>query len=212
MKEMRLMRAIGEIDDKYVEEAAQETTSKAIRFGSWAKYAGIAACAVLVLGIGVFAVKQGVAVDTPAQTDTAVTSADDSEFSQVGNPYEYFDTLEEAEKNIGFEITAPADYGNYTNVDYTVISGYILQIGYYDESDSEGLSVRKSASAEDISGDYNTYENIAEITSDNRQITLKGSGDKYYLAVWNDGGYSYAVSVKPGASEAEITELVKNIK
>lgn len=212
MKEMRLMRAIGEIDDKYVEEAAQETTSKAIRFGSWAKYAGIAACAVLVLGIGVFAVKQGVAVDTPAQTDTAVTSADDSEFSQVGNPYEYFDTLEEAEKNIGFEITAPADYGNYTNVDYTVISGYILQIGYYDESDSEGLSVRKSASAEDISGDYNTYENIAEITSDSRQITLKGSGDKYYLAVWNDGGYSYAVSVKPGASEAEITELVKNIK
>lgn len=212
MKEMRLMRAIGEIDDKYVEEAAQETTSKAIRFGSWAKYAGIAACAVLVLGIGVFAVKQGVAVDTPAQTDTAVTSADDSEFSQVGNPYEYFDTLEEAEKNIGFEITAPADYGNYTNVDYTVISGYILQIGYYDESDSEGLSVRKSASAEDISGDYNTYENIAEITSDNRQITLKGSGGKYYLAVWNDGGYSYAVSVKPGASEAEITELVKNIK
>ena len=212
MKEMRLMRAIGEIDDKYVEEAAQETTGKAIRFGSWAKYAGIAACAALVIGIGVFAVKQGVTVDTPAQTDTAVTSADDSDFVQIGNPYEYFDTLEEAEKNIGFEITAPADYGNYTNVDYTVISGYILQIGYYDESDSEGLSVRKSASAEDISGDCNTYENIAEITSDSRQITLKCSGDKYYLAVWSDGGYSYAVSLKPGASEAEITELVKNIK
>ena len=59
MKEMRVMRAIGDIDDKYIDEAAPvQTKRNAIRLVSWAKYAGIAACAALVLGIGVFTVKQ----------------------------------------------------------------------------------------------------------------------------------------------------------
>ena len=46
MKEMRLMQIIGDIDEKYIDEAAPGgQKQKAIRFAPWVRYVGIAACA-----------------------------------------------------------------------------------------------------------------------------------------------------------------------
>ncbi len=76
MKEMRIMRAIGEIDDTYIEEAAPRQNRGAMHFMPWARYAGAAAAAVLVTGLGAFAAyfaNNNVGVDIPAQT-TSVTS------------------------------------------------------------------------------------------------------------------------------------------
>lgn len=98
MKEMRLMQIIGDIDDKYIDEAAPaEQKKKAIRFTPWVRYVGIAACAMLVLGVGIFAVTQqrGSIVSTPAPSGTQTEdSADTSDFTQYCNPYAEYDTLE----------------------------------------------------------------------------------------------------------------------
>ena len=52
MKEMRLMQIIGDIDEKYIDEAAPaEQKKKALRFTPWVRYASIAACAALVIGV-----------------------------------------------------------------------------------------------------------------------------------------------------------------
>ena len=68
MKEMRLMQIIGDIDEKYIDEAAPaEQKKKAMRFTPWVRYASIAACAMLVIGVGIFAITQhsGNIIDTP---------------------------------------------------------------------------------------------------------------------------------------------------
>lgn len=210
MKEMHLMQIIGDIDEKYIDEAAPaEQKKKAMRFTPWVRYVSIAACAMLVIGIGIFAITQhrGNIIDTPAQSE----EADSSDFVQSGNPYAEYDTLEEAENTIGFEISVPDSYGGYTEPYYAVIEGKILEVQYYN-GDDRGMIIRKSRGSEDISGDFNEFDNITETEVNGNTVTIKGSGDEFSLALWVSGDYSYSVSVSSGISENALKEIIEIIK
>ena len=207
---MRLMQIIGDIDEKYIDEAAPtEQKKKAMRFTPWVRYASIAACAMLVIGVGIFAITQhsGNIIDTPAQSE----EADSSDFVQSGNPYAEYDTLEEAENTIGFEISVPDSYGGYTEPYYAVIEGKILEVQYYN-GDDRGMIIRKSRGSEDISGDFNEYNTVTETEVNGNTVTIKGSGDEFILALWVSGDYSYSVSVSSGISENALKEIIEKIK
>ena len=210
MKEMRLMQIIGDIDEKYIDEAAPaEQKKKAMRFTPWVRYASIAACAMLVIGVGIFAITQhsGNIIDTPAQSE----EADSSDFVQSGNPYAEYDTLEEAENTIGFEISVPDSYGGYTEPYYAVIEGKILEVQYYN-GDDRGMIISKSRRSEDISGDFNEYNTVTETEVNGNTVTIKGNGDEFSLALWVSGDYSYSVSVSSGISESALKEIIEKIK
>ncbi len=210
MKEMRLMQIIGDIDEKYIDEAAPaEQKKKAMRFTPWVRYASIAACAMLVIGVGIFAITQhsGNIIDTPAQSE----EADSSDFVQSGNPYAEYDTLEEAENTIGFEISVPDSYGGYTEPYYAVVEEKILEVQYYNGDDC-GMIIRKSRGSKDISGDFNEFDNITETEVNGNTVTIKGSGDEFILALWVSGDYSYSVSVSSGISESALKEIIEKIK
>lgn len=215
MKEMRLMQIIGDIDNKYIDEAAPaEQKKKAMRFTPWVRYVSIAACAVLVIGAGIFAVtrQSGNIVDVPAQSGMQTEeAADTSDFVQYVNPYAEFDTLEEAEKTVGFEISVPDSYGEYTEPFYAVVEGEILEVQYY-HGDDRGMYIRKARGSEDISGDFNEYDNITETQVSGNTVTIKGSGDEFSLALWVSGDYSYSVSVSSGISENALKEIIEKIK
>lgn len=215
MKEMRLMQIIGDIDDKYIDEAAPaEQKKKAMRFTPWVRYVSIAACAMLVIGAGIFAVTQqrGNIVDAPAQSGMQTEEAPDtSDFVQYVNPYAEFDTLEEAEKAVGFDITVPDSCGEYTEPFYAVVEGKILEVQYY-HGDDRGMIIRKSRGSDDISGDFNEYDNIAETQVNGNTVTIKGNGDEFSLALWVSGDYYYSVSVSSGISENALTEIIEKIK
>ena len=204
------MQIIGDIDEKYIDEAAPaEQKKKALRFTPWVRYASIAACAALVIGVGIFAITQhsGNIIDTPAQSE----EADSSDFVQSGNPYAEYDTLEEAENTIGFEISVPDSYGGYTEPYYAVIEGKILEVQYYN-GDDRGMIIRKSRGSEDISGDFNEYNTVTETEVNGNTVTIKGSGDEFSLALWVSGDYSYSVSVSSGISENELKEIIEKIR
>ena len=207
---MRLMQIIGDIDEKYIDEAAPaEQKKKAMRFTPWIRYASIAACAMLVIGVGIFAITQhsGNIIDTPAQSE----EADSSDFVQSGNPYAEYDTLEEAENTIGFEISVPDSYGGYTEPYYAVIEGKILEVQYYN-GDDRGMIISKSRGSEDISGDFNEYNTVTETEVNGNTVTIKGNGDEFSLALWVSGDYSYSVSVSSGISENALKEIIEKIK
>ncbi|MBP0982362.1 MAG: DUF4367 domain-containing protein [Oscillospiraceae bacterium] len=210
MKEMRLMQIIGDIDEKYIDEAAPaEQKKKAMRFTPWVRYASIAACAMLVIGVGIFAITQhsGNIIDTPAQSE----EADSSDFVQSGNPYAEYDTLEEAENTVGFAISVPDSYGRYTEPYYAVIEGKILEVQYYN-GDDRGMIISKSRGSEDISGDFNEYNTVTETEVNGNTVTIKGNGDEFSLALWVSGDYSYSVSVSSGISENALKEIIEKIK
>lgn len=210
MKEMRLMRAIGEIDDKYIEEAAPSGEKKtAIRFAPWTKLAGIAACAAIAIGAGIFVLTQqsGNIVASPSQTEEGT-----SDYVQYVNPIAEFDTLSEAENAVGFDIEIPESYGDYSTRRFSVITGTILEIQYYDDSENRGMLVRKTKGGEDVSGDYNEYDNVSEIQTAAGAVTIKGNDGEYNLAVWTFGEYSYSVFVGSGVSEDELIDIFEKIQ
>lgn len=217
MKEMRLMRAIGDIDDKYIEEAAPtEEKRTAVRFAPWTKFAGIAACAAVVIGAGVFAFTRngGNIVDYPVLSGTYQTNevSDSSEPDQYVNPFMEFDALAEAENTVGFEIVIPESYGDYSELDFFVVGGEILEIQYNDPNDTRGMLIRKIKGTEDVSGDYNEYSDVSEIQTAAGTVTIKGNDGRFYLAVWTFGEFSYSVSVSSGISEDELKEIVEKIQ
>lgn len=215
MKEMRLMQIIVDIDEKYIDEAAPaEQKKKAMLFTPWVRYASIAACAMLVIGVGLFAMIQqrGNIVDNPVLSGTQTEeAADTSDLTQYCNPYAEYDTLAEAEKAAGFDITVPDSYGGYTEPYYAVIEGKILEVQYYN-GDDRGMVIRKSRGSEDISGDFNEFDNITETEVNGNTVTIKGSGDEFSLALWVSGDYSYSVSVSSGISENALKEIIEKIK
>lgn len=218
MKEMRIMRAIGDIDDEYIDEAAPVQAGRnAIRSVTWAKYAGIAACAALVLGIGVFAVKQNAnIVSDPVQigsdTSQPFSSSESSDFVQAVAPYEEFNNIEQAEKAVGFDIEIPDSYSDFSDRNISVMFGTMIEVQYRDTEGNLGLCIRKAGGTEDISGDHNTYDTTAEIAVGDYPVTIKGNKDKYFLAVWSFEGYSYSVSAEQGALEDELLEIIKKIQ
>ena len=145
-------------------------------------------------------------------TETVKADRGESEESMIGlpNPYTDHGTLKEAEEDAGFKIQIPDEIRGVKAVAFRNLGTEMLEVIYYD-GDTEVARVRKGTGAEDISGDYNVYEieEAADVTG--TQVTLKGSADGYALAVWNEDGYAYAVSVTKKITKDEILQIVEEI-
>ena len=145
-------------------------------------------------------------------TETVKAERGESEESMIGmpNPYTDHGTLKEAEEDAGFKIQIPDEIRGVKAVAFRNLGTEMLEVIYYD-GDAEVARVRKGTGAEDISGDYNVYEieEAADVTG--TQVTLKGSADGYALAVWNEGGYAYAVSVTKKITKDDILRIVEEI-
>ena len=145
-------------------------------------------------------------------TETVKADRGESEESMIGmpNPYTDHGTLKEAEEDAGFKIQIPDEIRGVKAVAFRNLGTEMLEVIYYD-GDAEVARVRKGTGADDISGDYNVYEieEAADVTG--TQVTLKGSADGYALAVWNEGGYAYAVSVTKKITKDEILQIVEEI-
>lgn len=231
MKEMKIMRAIGDIDDRYINEAAPAEKPKALRFNAMSRYAGIAAAAVLAIGIGVLVMNRGSVVETndPAQTGDMTVQIfsvpEETDTVQLGNPLEYYDTLEEAVQAVGFDITAPESIGKYTDRTICVIAGDMIEITYTDSDGDPGAYIRKEKGTEDPSGAYYYFETILPLQS--RDGTMSGISRSdgtvdIYKAIWTDGTYAYSVTApydysdqsgsQTGFTQSEMEEIIKNVK
>ena len=225
MKEMRIMRAIGEIDDAYIDEAAPPEKKKALRFTAFTKYAGIAAAAVLVAGVGIFALTRntGIDVNVPSQTapsaltttaaEPAETTDEIPDLAQAVSPFEDYDTLEEAVKASGIKMSVPDSVGGFTDRRVSVIFGDLIDVTYLNSSGEDEYVIRKAKGTDDPSGDYNDYAETKEAAVGGNTVTLKGNGGKISLAVWTDGTYAYSVmTVNSGIAQEEMEEIIKNVK
>lgn len=134
---------------------------------------------------------------------------------QIPNPWTDCASKEEAAQLAGFDLTAPDAISGAGEKSYRVMTAEdaetISEIDYASGEDRAAY-VRKAAGAEDISGDYNVYEEEQTVEAGSASVTLKGNDGFVYLAVWTDGGYSYALNVTTGLSQSEMTALVSKIR
>ena len=132
----------------------------------------------------------------------------------VPNPYEIVETLDEASKIAGFTLSVPTSYDDYKKQVIQAIEDDMIEVIYYDEnSEHEGLRIRKAKGTDDISGDYNEYKDVETVKVGDFEITEKGSEGSISVATWNDGTYSYAIDVAEASlTKDTIANLVSNIK
>ena len=128
-------------------------------------------------------------------------------FALGGFMTEEYSSLDELSEFLGYDVKTP----QYLPKGYDRDSIYLMfdtlvEISYI--SDDDVICFRTEASNFDVSGDYTEYK-VTEKIKDN--FTIKGDGDKYYLAELN-GENSYSVHSQKGLDKAEIVKILESIK
>ena len=190
MKNIDLLRAINDIDDKYIEEAMPLAYKKEKRF-SILRYLPAFFGLVLVAVVGVKLINTF--IDTQ---DNNVT---------IANPNVEYQTLLEAQNAVDFDFNI--DLSGFDNLTYTVINNEILDISY--SNDDDYLICRKSKGSEDNSGDFSTYDNVGDVVVNGINVTVSSSENKMLMTfIYEDYSYSFSSNY---LSEDQLLNLVKQI-
>lgn len=130
---------------------------------------------------------------------------------QLPNPFAEYETLAEAARAAGVELTAPDSVNGSDRRIFRAIENDLLEV-IYCKGEEEIARIRKAAGAGDISGDYNVYPQVDTVTVNGAEVTRKGDAGKVSLATWTAGEYTYSISVESGISTREMTRLISAVR
>ena len=80
---------------------------------------------------------------------------------------------------------------------YTAFDSGLAQVEYRGENGQTAL-LRKSQGPEDNSGDFNQYPDVKTLTAAEADVTLKGADGQFTLALWQEDGFAYSLSLSQG--------------
>lgn len=151
---------------------------------TWRRWASLAACLAIVAAL--FAVPL-----LREQPDTAPPV-------QVLPPFRQVDSLDALSEAVGFPVTEvsklPFDPVSTTYTAYDEGTAEITYTG----PDDQAATYRQSLGTADNSGDYTLYEDTQVVPENN--ATLKGQNQRYTLALWTDGTYTYSLRLSSALS------------
>ena len=158
-------------------------------------------------------------------TGKTVTAQHPEDFVGMPNPFTDNATLEEAEEYAGFspmaELSQVLGFSvpevkntpfEVTSTVYTNGWNEFAQVEYQGKSQDEAVLFRKARGTDDISGDYNTYSDVKEVTVKEVSVTLKGDDGQYKLAIWQQDGFAYSLNYEPGGSQAVFVEMIQSVQ
>lgn len=158
------------------------------------------------------------AIEIDSEPDEMICGADESTWS----PFTDCDSIEEAEKATGFDITLPERIDGFDKISYSAMIRYKLIQAEYEKDENHYFCIRKAVGSEDISGDYNSYREESEFEKNGRQVTLRGNNGNVNLALWTDGDYTYSImyadltdgqdNSKKGITAEQMKALVMQVK
>ena len=131
---------------------------------------------------------------------------------QIPNPWTDYASLDEAEAAAGFDLAIPDAVDGCSEKQFRAMDAdgdKMIEV-IYASGENEIARIRKAPGAEDISGDYNAYD-AQDVAVGDVTVTMKSADGLVKLAIWQDGGYTYAVSVEAGCSADAMAELVSQI-
>jgi len=238
--EQELLKELGDVDEQYIEEAAPGRRKRfpMMAAGTFAAAAVLALALLPRLQMGA---KAPVAVYSEQRPGTEAAAgaaaapnaagaakeraadaaaeapemraAASEECVQLPDPFTDCGTLAEAEQLAGFSLLLPPALPAYAAISYRAIPDELIEVIYSDAEGKEGYRIRKGRGSEDVSGDYNEYGTVRELSQDGRQLTLRGEEGRSYVAGWTDGAHSFALTTEMAElSEQELLSLITQIR
>lgn len=129
---------------------------------------------------------------------------------QIPSPFADCASLDEAAQAAGFPLTAPESVNGSLLKNVQTMGTEMIQV-FYGEGDNQ-VCIRKGPGSEDISGDYNVYEQTTTVTVNEMTVLMKGENDFVHLAIWSHNGYTYAILARSGMSADTMTALIHSVK
>ncbi len=131
--------------------------------------------------------------------------------TEIPNPFVDCATLADAAKLTGFDIIVPDSIDGYDTRTIQVMDNKMIQVIYSKGENS--LLIRKSAGSDDISGDYSQYSETNTTALGSLQVTTKGENGMVSVAIWADGGYTYAIDAQNVPMNSDtIGSLIGNVQ
>lgn len=163
------------------------------------KYLSMVACLTLVVSVGAYIYNKN-----------NLTEKNPTDNTQIANGIEEVSTLKELSEKVGFEVTElpniPFDVVQVTYLSYWNSMSDIRYLG-----DNQEFTFRKAQGNQDISGDYNYYENIIEENINDTTFTLKGNNDTFNCIIWYKDDFSYSLYIENGLSLEDIKNILENV-
>ncbi|MBR5559283.1 MAG: hypothetical protein IKU72_03465 [Oscillospiraceae bacterium] len=127
--------------------------------------------------------------------------------TQIANPWQNYETLQTAEKAAGFALGIEETIDGWQAAEYRVMNASLLEVIY--QKDGRTVCLRKAKGSEDISGDYNTYDNVTVVEYPDASVTQRDDkgmlvfADPYCWSVYCDDGF------EEGQAEGFLTAILK---
>ena len=125
--------------------------------------------------------------------------------TQMGNPWQSYETLQEAQDAVGFSLGMAEDLDGWQAVEFRVMNDSLLEL--ICQKEGRAVRLRKAIGSEDISGDHNTYESVTLAEYPNASVTLR---DNKGILVFTDE-YSWSVYCEDGFAEGETEQFLNAI-
>lgn len=136
----------------------------------------------------------GCSANKVAKSDANINSV------SITNPWVEYSSLESALAHVSFDVKVP----NETDAYYLVMDDSLFEMQYRD------ISLRKEIGSNDISGDYNEYQDEYDVTISDIVIHCKGEKDKIYCATWYRNEYSYSMTCENGMDLDSLKSIVSS--
>ena len=135
---------------------------------------------------------------------------EDEPSAQMPSPFKEYNTTADARKSLAFETKVPSKMPNGYKLTYiATISDEVLQLTY--ENDGKEICYRTAKGGDDISGDYNIYKDIKELTADGKKLKYRENGETSG-AVWTDGDMTYSIFSTGVLSEKDVIDIAASIR
>lgn len=163
------------------------------------RFAALAACLAVLL-VGAVALPKLVSNPAPEESET-----------MIANGMVEVTSRDELSEAVGFPVKSAQSLPFFPqSIYYTSYWGDMAQIDY--ENGGSTACFRQSLGEEDNSGDWNEYPAQESLTVNGCAVTLKGEADSYTLAIWQDGTYSYSLSLSAGQPASVWAELIEGVQ
>lgn len=162
------------------------------------RFAALAACLAILL-VGAMALPKFISSPVPEESETMIANGMVEVISK-----------EELSEAVGFPVKSAQSLPFFPqSIYYTSYWGEMAQIDYANGGST--ACFRQSLGEEDNSGDWSEYPAQKSLTVNGCAVTLKGEADSYTLAIWQDGTYSYSLSLSAGQPASVWESIVEGV-
>lgn len=196
----RVLQNLREAQAREAGEAGQAAPAPSAggRRSAWKRYLPLAACLAVVVAVGAVTLPHQQGQDQaagPVLTGSAVVDC-----SSADKLSEVVHFAVEDLEGLPFQVEQRA---------YTAYPAELAEITYSGEDQTAVF--RKSPGSGDISGNYEDFETVSEVSVSPYVVTLKGQAGAYRLALWSDGEFAYSLQFSSALPEQDWVDLLTGI-